>query len=312
MNTIVKTVYGSHLYGTSTPKSDKDFKGVFMPSKKQVFLGKIPKTINQSTNKDNVKNTSQDVDCELYSLHYFIHLACEGQTVALDMLHTPKEMIIESSPVWDAIVRFRAMFYTKNLKAFVGYAKGQSLKYSMKGTKVLSARRVSEYLHSGNRLSDLLSYHWDYLPEGEGIIKHRMPGPTGERYYEICGKKIGERVTVEYAVGIVDAFITQYGKRALMAAENDGVDWKAISHAFRAAYEVKQLLTEGTITFPLKEATELLKIKNGEYDYRGYIEPKLDTLLNEVQELSDKSSFPEKVDTDFWDYFIVDILEKYM
>ena len=43
MNLIVKMVFGSHLYGTNTPQSDKDFKGVFMPTNEQIYLGKIPK-----------------------------------------------------------------------------------------------------------------------------------------------------------------------------------------------------------------------------------------------------------------------------
>ena len=76
MQLIVKTVFGSHLYGTDTPESDKDFKGIFMPSKKEIFLGKIPKSISESTKKGSEsKNTAEDIDTEIYSLQYFIELA---------------------------------------------------------------------------------------------------------------------------------------------------------------------------------------------------------------------------------------------
>jgi len=97
MKTIVNMIFGSHLYGTDTPKSDKDFKGVFMPNYKDVLLGNIPKSINTSTNQNNIKNSSDDVDTETYSLHYFLKLACQGETVALDMLHAPDNMILEKS-----------------------------------------------------------------------------------------------------------------------------------------------------------------------------------------------------------------------
>ena len=50
---IVKTIFGSHLYGTSTPESDNDFKGVFLPSKEQILLNEIPKSINESTKNNN-------------------------------------------------------------------------------------------------------------------------------------------------------------------------------------------------------------------------------------------------------------------
>ncbi len=32
MNIIFKTLFGSHLYGTDTPESDYDEKGIFMPT----------------------------------------------------------------------------------------------------------------------------------------------------------------------------------------------------------------------------------------------------------------------------------------
>ena len=120
METIVKMVFGSHLYGLNTPTSDEDFKGIFMPTKNDIFLGRIPKTIDQSTNKTNQKNSKDDIDIEYYSLHYFIKLACMGETVALDMLHAPKNMIVESSEIWGEIVENRHKFYTKNLKSFIG------------------------------------------------------------------------------------------------------------------------------------------------------------------------------------------------
>lgn len=54
--TIVRIIYGSHLYGLSTPESDRDFKGIFMPSKEEILLGKIPKSIRTSTGDPNEKN----------------------------------------------------------------------------------------------------------------------------------------------------------------------------------------------------------------------------------------------------------------
>lgn len=95
---IVNMLFGSHLYGTNTLNSDKDYKGVFFPTKDQILLGNIPKSFNETSGDNFSKNTIEDVDIELFSLHQFIKLACEGQTVALDMLHAPNEFILESSP----------------------------------------------------------------------------------------------------------------------------------------------------------------------------------------------------------------------
>jgi len=311
MKTIVKTIFGSHLYGTSTLESDHDFKGVFLPSREQILLGKIPKSINESTKSGNVnKNTSNDVDFEIYSLHYFVHLACEGETVALDMLHTPDNMIIEKHPIWDEIVLNRQKFYTKNLKAFIGYARRQASKYGIKGSRLNDAQRVLDFLEPYKILYKRLNNLWDELPTGEHIIKH-PPDQNGERMYEVCGRKIGEKVYFAYAYDVVKQFVDNYGERARKAAANEGIDWKAVSHAFRAAYQVKQILTENTITFPLKEAQTLLLIKQGKLDYQSVVNPELNNLISEVEELSEKSNLPEKVDRNFWNNFIMDNLERY-
>ena len=40
MDLIVKMKFGSHLYGTDTEDSDVDYKGVFLPAKKEILLNK--------------------------------------------------------------------------------------------------------------------------------------------------------------------------------------------------------------------------------------------------------------------------------
>ena len=74
MQLIVKMKFGSHLYGTATEDSDLDYKGVFIPSLRQLLLNRVPKSINESTGNDISKNTKYDIDYDLYSLHYFIML----------------------------------------------------------------------------------------------------------------------------------------------------------------------------------------------------------------------------------------------
>lgn len=105
MDLIVKMKFGSHLYGTATEESDVDYKGVFLPSKEDTLLNRIPKCYSFSTGENESKNDPKDVDEEIYSLHYFIKLACDGQTVAMDMLHAPEEMIVNHSGIWKAILK---------------------------------------------------------------------------------------------------------------------------------------------------------------------------------------------------------------
>lgn len=308
-NVIVKMKFGSHLYGTNTPQSDTDYKGIFMPSREQILLGKIPKSINIKTKIDKTaKNTIDDIDTEFYSLHYFIHLACEGETVALDMLHAPDNMIIEHSEVWNKIVFERHRFYTKNLKAFVGYARRQASKYGIKGSRLNDAKKVCDFLQNQwykvHSQVEKITLIWDELPVGEHIFKH-SPDNNGIRMYEVCGRKICETASIRYAYDIVKKFYDNYGERARQAANNEAIDWKALSHALRAGYQVKQILTENQITFPLMEAEFLKAVKQGLLDYQTIVAPELESLMDEIEKLSTDSSLPNTVDRKYWDNFII-------
>jgi hypothetical protein len=48
---ILQMKHGSHLYGTNTPLSDLDIKGIFLPTIEQIFLNNIPKHITKNSKK---------------------------------------------------------------------------------------------------------------------------------------------------------------------------------------------------------------------------------------------------------------------
>ncbi len=131
---IVNMKFGSHLYGLNTPNSDVDYKGIFMPMLEELLLGSYPKTIVTSTGPEHAKNSADDVDTEVISLPAFIKHACQGETFAIDMLHCVRPVF--ATPIWDELVANRTKFYSKNLKAFVGYVKQQAAKYGVKGSRL--------------------------------------------------------------------------------------------------------------------------------------------------------------------------------
>jgi len=305
MTILTRILFGSHLYGTSTENSDTDYKAIYMPSFQDLCFGRVKKNITTHTKSDIYsKNTAEDVDIETFSLQYFIQLACEGQTIALDMLHATKECTLETSEQWEFLVANRSKFYTRSLNAFVRYANDQAAKYGIKGSRLNTAKRFIEILNDypiDSRMREV----WNLLPVDEHAY-HVDANPNGIKQYQICGKVLQESQTVVYAQNIVANYLRQYGARAELAAENKGVDWKAISHAYRAALQVKEILTEGTITFPLKEAPLLLKLKLGEIHANTAL-PMLEEIIAEVKELSAQSTLPEEVDKKFWEDYIVSV-----
>ena len=308
LNLIVKMKFGSHLYGTDTPNSDLDYKGIFLPTKEEIFLNRIPKEYNITTGKNDSKNSHEDVDIEIFSLHQFIKLACEGQTVAMDMLHAPKDMIESDSVIWMKIQLNRNKFYTKNLTAFIGYARRQAARYGIRGSRLNTVRTILNILKSKERTTKLLEF-WDELPDLEHTQKGELD-KNGIELYEVCGKKYQKTVESQYMYSSLKIFEENYGERAKQAAENKGIDWKAVSHAIRAALQIKELLQDKTITFPLKEAEYLKKVKQGKLHYINEVAPYLESLMSEIEILKNNSDLPEKPDRKFWDKFLIKTVEE--
>ncbi len=305
MKKIVEMLFGSHLYGTDGPNSDHDFKGVFMPTSREIALQRVPKSINHSTKRGVGRNTNEDVDTEFYSLHYFLNLACAGETVALDMLHAPAKALTQSTPLWMELTRLRERFYTKNLRAFVGYARRQAAKYGVKGSRLADAKLVLEFLRSNAQFT--VNYVWNVLPEGEHIQKtENENGPI----YIVCGKALVPNALCSHYIPMLEKFTQNYGDRAKQAEQNAGVDWKAVSHAFRAGYQVKHILTHGGYSYPLPETDYLIRVKNGELHFRDEVGPALDALMDELEVLTTQSTLPEKVDREYWDNWLVSVLKE--
>lgn len=312
MNILSKVVFGSRLYGLETPESDWDFKGVFLPSVKDCLLWKTSSTWSEKTGDDQSKNTSEDIETQLFALQHFIKLACKGEMVVLDLVHADGDKIIKTSPAWDLIRENRSKFYSKNFAGYMGYIKSQSLRYSERGNRLQSCEEVVRFLKSQPediRLSEI----WDQLPDIEHTRKYIEPDnrQADQRMYEVVGRKMGATLRCGYALEIVDTFLAKYGERAKAAKENKGVDWKAICHAFRICYQLIELCQTGDLRFPLKERDFLLKIKTGQLDFEGDGLPqKLEELIDQAEELLGKSNFPNKVDVGFWDGLVLEIYRK--
>lgn len=150
---------------------------------------------------------------------------------------------------------------------------------------------------------------WNDLPNLEHTKKY-TDEKTGLKIYEVCGKKFQETTPIVVVIECLQRYYESYGKRAILAANNERIDWKAVSHALRAAFQVKQLFETNDIKFPLAEASFLKAIKSGKIDYLGVISPMLDNLMDKIEILASESDLPEKVDRRYWDSWLVTTLEK--
>ena len=176
-NRIVYMEFGSHVYGTNVPSSDRDYKYIFIPAARDLLLQKAAKHIQNNTKKDSSRrNSANDIDEEGFSIQTFMELVRQGQTLAIDMLFTPKTHWKLSLPAWDEIIERRSELLHSGTNAFIGYTKAQAAKYGAKGDRIAALRSVVELMESwpdkallGANESELLEPLLEEFPRGEAV-----------------------------------------------------------------------------------------------------------------------------------------------
>lgn len=299
---IILSKSGAHMYGTDTPESDLDFLGVFLPTREQLLMNKVPSYAKLPT--------ESGYDILLWSIYHFMELACQGETMAVDLLHSPYPCWQMYNPgIWDQLRTARHMFYTKNMTAFVSYARKEATKYGVKGERLNELKNVMECLKSfdGNlRLKNI----WDELPEGKYV--HFFNDDKPVRTYEVCGRKYQETVKVSYAISRLTLLLTDYGKRAKIAAENDGIEWKSLSHAYRVVEQLYCILKQGEYEYPLPNNAFIKGIKLGKFDFNSVVQPALADSIDDVEKLMAESNLPETVDKQYWDKWLIETIEGFV
>ena len=305
-DTVVRIEFGSHLYGTNTPSSDHDYKSVYVPCASDILLQRVKGSLGHKVKRfEGDKNSPEDTDDELYSLQRYLELLSEGQTVAIDMLFTPTPLI--TSPLWETIRSHKNLLLTKRSAAFVGYCRTQANKYGIKGSRVAAAKEAKEFFKTHcDRLGTTAKLHEiaDLIPSLTGehtkLLELETTPGNREHFFECCNRKISFGNTIKMAHDVFSHIYDNYGKRAKLAQTNEGVDWKALSHAVRVATEALELLATAHITFPLRNAAHILEIKRGLLPYDA-VADEIEGLLKRVEQASKDSTLREEVDHAFID-----------
>ncbi len=325
MNKLFELKFGSHLYGTNTPDSDLDYKAIYVPSAKDIVLGSYKETITNSRPKTECeRNNKDDIDMEIFSLDRYLDLLMQGQTVALDILFAPEDMFIfgYNNEVMNIIRKNKDKFLTKNVNAFVGYARQQAAKYGIKGSRMDALKRTMEVLDRMPHLHDKLFQYEDMIYnlvfqtkelvslEKTSLIEVVMlPGPNKidlMPHLHVCGRKVPFGATVKFARDVFSRILEEYGNRARKAHLDGGVDWKALSHAVRVNTEALELLSTGNITFPRPDRELLINIKTGKLRYEQVAEM-IEQGLADLYIAHEKSTLRETPDYLFANGLIYDV-----
>lgn len=297
---IFITIFGSHLYGLSGPDSDQDYKAVFVKDFPDLLLGEGSDTVVLSGNGSE-RNGKDDIDIEFIELRKFLNDALKGQTYAVEMLHVVDPLF--TSPSFQEIQDNKHRILTRKMAPFMGYCVAQAKKYGLKGERLTDTEDVLAYFKTFppyTKIQDIL----DGVPFGPHVFMVEKPLKNQDvmaTLLEVNGKQFNVAVPLRDVVPVIQNLVDSYGERARKA--RDGVDWKAVSHAYRCIMELEEVMTTGNIVFPLRYSEVLKDVKFGRVPYEQ-VQDELPQLIERVAGL--ESNLPEEPDNAFWRQWMID------
>ena len=110
---LLEAIGGSRAYGTETPESDTDIRGVFVLPRRQFYGFDPDKQVSDATH-----------DVTYYELARFVELLAKNNPNVMELLGTPQDCVLKQHPLFERFTP--ALFLSKRCRdTFAGYAMGQ-------------------------------------------------------------------------------------------------------------------------------------------------------------------------------------------
>ena len=166
--------------------------------------------------------------------------------------------------------------------------------------QILEKTKLLSDIHTVQDLIPLIQNMFDDKHLGINILDNNG---KMEKYLFVCGVQHQFNLSIEkFKQRLQDKIDKEYtSQRTINAA--DGNDWKALSHAIRILFEIKQLLETGDIQFPVQPIVKQIKL--GQIS-REDIDNLFDTTFQNIMEQIKQNPLDWKYDEDFWNNFILE------
>jgi predicted nucleotidyltransferase len=266
---IFMTVAGSRMYGTNTPDSDIDLRGVCVP----------PKNVLMGFARNFEQQTYENEDTVVFSLMKFVKLCADNNPNIIELLFAPEDCIRTITPTWERLLERRDEFISaKCYHSFSGYAHQQLAR--LKGHRAWlrdppdhqPTRQEFGLTQSGQGVREISKGVdvSEIAPEALVVIEKEKRYKAAMRRWKDYQRWIKERNPA----------------RAKLEAAH-GYDTKHALHLVRLLRMGHEILTTGKVIVRRPDAEELLAIRNGCYTY--------DELMEVVEPLRIKM---DKINTD--------------
>lgn len=306
---IFKCRVGSHLYGLSTPESDEDFMGVFIPSEEDILGMTNVKQVNNSTKSSSVneRNTKDDTDDVMYALPEFLKLLLANNPNIVETLFINPENIIICEPEFQELIdNYEKIISTKVYHSFGGYSYGQK-------RKLVTKRERYNNLHYAVNAIEEVYPEYRSIQHIDDVISEWLNSIV--KYYK------GAKNNVEsFHKGMDFAMIydklkaekDKYGWRVKTDSFNKlGFDLKFAYHLIRILAEGEQILKTGKLEYPISGVVRdhIMDIRNSkvEFDELMFL---YDVYYSNVEKAYEETSLRHTPDHKWANKYLVRTLKK--
>lgn len=294
---LFRHLAGSKLYGTDLPTSDNDYKEIYIPSPREILLGRTSLASQTTTGNDKGRNTADDEDLTRMSVQKFLFIAAKGDVGAIETLFSANnpDAVFYQHDLWGEVINIRSKVVNRSIYKSLGYIRSQVNRYVVKGTRADAVRNILEILRKhpkGKRLEDII----DEIKEG--IKDHEFSSldimGDGILHLNVCNRKAPIRNKIGDTYDTYKKLDDEYGARTKAAQNLSGVDWKGIGHATRIGQQMVELLETGNMTLPRPNKEHLIRVRKGEIPIEQATS-EIDYLFEKIEELGTDGDYGPSV-----------------
>jgi hypothetical protein len=172
---------GSAAYGTMTPESDVDLRGVFLAEPKHLI------------GLSDVESYTEEkpIDLQCYELRRFARLCLNGSPLQVEMLFYPDECWTVTSPAWDKLKEIKYAFLGKHLKKTLGG-------FSQGDIKRIQGNSMAKCGAKGKLLVEKFGYNTKHASNAYRLLKmSETLWTTGELVVRLPEKERNEIIAIK-------------------------------------------------------------------------------------------------------------------
>lgn len=218
---------GSAAYGTMTPESDTDLRGVFLAEPKHLIgLGNIETYTEE-----------QPIDLQCYELRHFAKLCLNGSPLQVEMLWYPDECWTIRAPAWTKLTNIKRAFLGKHLKKTLGG-------FTQGDIKRIQGNSMAKCGAKGKLLVEKFGYNTKHASNAYRLLKmSEILWTTSELVVRLPEKERNEIIAIKKGKYTREEFlkyIADEDKRVFDLADNctlpDGPDRNLVEKTVMAIY----------------------------------------------------------------------------